>query len=170
MTEHKLDLAGLVLQAGAIEAELVESGGELEPQTEALLEVNQNDMVDAVDRFAYFIDHLNASADKWTDKARTSSGYAKSCKSAADRLKDRIKETMVGAKRPKVSGRSVYFTTTASVGKLVVDLSKLPEEFKIKTVVVSFDNALLKGLLKQGRKIPGVELVGGHRLSKFDVK
>lgn len=160
-------LPELVAQAAIIEQKVIEAGGELTPEIEALLESVGQDLQAKTDGYCFFMERLDAQAEYWKTKADAFAKVSKSCKSLKERLNDRIKEAMKQMGLDEIQGTDMRFKLTASAPKLVVDDALLPKDYLMAVTEYVPDKERIKEDLKNKCEIPGAQFEDVFALRKY---
>lgn len=131
-----------------IEAMLEESAGEITPEIEEALAVNESNFMEksrdygfAILRYKAFVDAIKA------EKARLD-GLKKSAESAIARMEERIVEAMQQFDRPKVEMDTIKLSLRKSERVVVDDENAVPAD--CKTIKVEISKTELKRHLKAG--------------------
>lgn len=131
-----------------IEAMLEESAGEITPEIEEALAVNESNFMEksrdygfAILRYKAFVDAIKA------EKARLD-GLKKSAESAIARMEERIIEAMQQFDRPKVEMDTIKLSLRKSERVVVDDENAVPAD--CKTIKVEISKTELKRHLKAG--------------------
>lgn len=131
-----------------IEAMLEESAGEITPEIEEALAVNESNFMEksrdygfAILRYKAFVDAIKA------EKARLD-GLKKSAESAIARMEERIIEAMLQFDHPKVEMDTIKLSLRKSERVIIDDETVVPAD--CKTVKVEINKTELKRHLKAG--------------------
>lgn len=114
------NLVQLAQLSASVENALLESGGELTPEIEAMLEVVGSELPAKVDSYRHILDRLEKSEEFYKDRAKQYQTAAKACANAIDRLKGNIKYAMNALGASKVEGNEFKFTMSKMPSKVVV--------------------------------------------------
>jgi hypothetical protein len=166
----KPSLLDLAAERRALEALLVESGGEIPPGSpvEAAWNANADALVTKIDHYAEFIGDLEAMAEKAREGAKRLQARAAALEAARERLLDRA-NMAIGPDRKEIRGdawRLVRRQNPASV--VILDekalQASLPEAFS-EVVTVKMDKKVVKEALKRcPEAVRGATLVQGERI------
>lgn len=150
---------------------LTESGGELTPEIEQMLAVNETELAQKVDGYAAIMERLDSESDYWKAKAKEYTAIARSCDNARDSLKTRIKEAMNNLGVTELDGDDVRFKLTRVQEKLVIDDPKvIPAQFKMTVTEVVIDNARLREALTALEAVPGAHLEASSALRPYPLR
>jgi len=133
--------------------------GELTPEIEKLLEVNEISLTTKLDSYDRLLDELKMREEFLKEKELAFKAAKQAMGKCQDRLKTNIKAcmTLLGLKR--VNGNDCSFLLSNAAPKLsVVDDSKIPNKYWITETTFKLDNAALLADLKDGAKLEGVGL------------
>lgn len=170
MSEKKT-LSEYVLSAADLEAALIESGGEVTEEIEKLLAEWEENFSEKVDGYAFIMEHFKDAADKWKSKASLMLDAAKACKSAEERLKERLKWGMREMDVDEVAGETYRFKLSKLKPKVIIDDSEVvPDEFKEKVIEFKIVKDKISDALKAGKNIPGVHSEESISIRRYLVK
>lgn len=137
---------------------LMEAGGELSPELEQELQVNQEMLAAKADKYDFVISKLELEEEYWKAQADKYLRVARACNAARSRMRDSIKVTMQMMDKTEIVGETTTFKLVKGAPKLVFDHLKLPDEYVIETVVRETNKDKLKDDLKAGKVITGAQL------------
>ena len=137
---------------------LMEAGGEITPEVETELAVNQEQLAVKADRYDFIIAKLETEEAHWKAQADRYAKVARACAGARERLRGAIKATMQQMGVEEIAGESASFKLTKSAPKLILVESQLPREYVVETVVREPNKDKIKGALKEGVEVPGARL------------
>jgi len=163
-TDSKMSLRDIVSQSNLITQSLIETGGELSPELETQLQVNETTLAAKVDGYAAIIDRMTMESDYFKAKAKEYAQLARSHERVSDNLWERIKEAMILMDRREVAGDSVKFKLAACKPRLVVDEEKVDLAYKRQVIVTELHREKLLADLNAGEIITGARLEGGFTL------
>ena len=162
-------LTALVTEAMMIARQLMESGGELTPELEAALDVNQESLMRKVDGFVAIEDQFQAQEYYWKRKRDACDVIYKSFSGQIDRLRERVKFVMNEMGVTELKGDEHRYKLGKSVGRLIIeDEAKVPAEFKMIVQLTQVDKERVKAMLKDGFEVPGAKLLEEGRLSVYE--
>jgi hypothetical protein len=147
----------LITQASDIVNKLVESGGEITPELEEIINGLSLDTERYADRVKYVIDELDSYADKLSSKIKVLQSAKKALDNNRDNLSERLKYVLANKELTEVIGSDYVAKVSSSQPKLVIDDNLLvPESYKIITFEI--DKDAIKDALKKGLDVPGCRL------------
>lgn len=141
---------------------LIESGGLCTPEIESRMAEIQAQLETKVDSYYHIMTGLEHTAEDLKARAKEFSNAAKALESASDRLRDFAKQSMVTNGIERISGELVEFQIRKTRPRTSINIEELPEEY-INFVPMA-DKEAIEAALKEGKKIPGVEIEGGFAL------
>ena len=160
-------LVAIVREVATLETLLIESGGELTPEIEAMLTVKEVNLPEKVDGYEAIMDRLDSLEGMYKERAKMFSTAAKSLGMAQDALKERLKFAMKELGVTELMGNDIRFKLSASKPRLVIEDEKLvPKEYKQETVMIEVKKDLLTEDLKIG-SVPGARLEESVSLRKY---
>lgn len=164
MSDSK-SLNELVLLSATIENALIESGGEISPDLEKMLEERDENLPKKVDNYAGLIERLEITKAFYKQKADNLLKIAKACDRVTEKLEDRIKNAIKTLDVPELQGEDYRFKLVKSQPSLkVTDESLVPDSLKVIKQETVLDKKEIIKCLKDGEIIPGVELEYGSHL------
>lgn len=155
-------LANILSESRQLVDLLIETGGELTPEVEAQMCIIQAQLVEKVDSYFHVLEGLENTAEDLKAKAKMFSNAAKALESAADRLRDHAKQTMVMTNTERITGELIEFSLRSCKKSLKINIDELPEEF-IKFVPTP-DKEAIEDAVKRCYPVMGVSLEGGVAL------
>lgn len=135
----------------ALEALLLEAGGEVTPEIEAWMAENDTNLEAKVDGYASLIEEWSADAAKWKAEEVRVATHRKTLENAAARLKARLVGELVAMDRLKVETPrfKVAVQRAASTVEVLVDASVLPPQFRREIpATIEADKTALRAALK----------------------
>lgn len=151
-------LYAIVAEFNSITQKLVESGGELTPELEAMFDFNQVTLQTKVDNYAIIDERLALESDYWKAKADEMRKIAKGFESARKTLRDRLKDAMKAMGTDDLRGQDKRFKLSASKPALVIDESRLPKEFTMVISSIVPDREKIQAAIADGFDVPGASL------------
>lgn len=133
-----------------------EAGGEITPEIEALLAINEQNFVAKAESYAEIIAKYAQLADNAGQRIAQLQQVKKVAENAQKRMKERILEAMLEYGLPKVECGLHKYSVRTSKAVEITDEAKLPTEY-IK-VATSVDKSALRADLLAGKVVEGAEL------------
>ena len=150
-----------------ITSQLVETGGELTPEIESLLVINQAEFVTKIDSYASVLEQLRMAKDLWTKRKTRVGNVCKTIDAMTDRLKGNIIDSVKKLGVNKVDGKETAFRIKTTNGAVKFSDEKLiPEKYKIQTIVTTIDKAAIGDDLRSGIPVAGCYLQINDSLSE----
>lgn len=135
---------------------LEESGGELTPEIEEALVLNEHNFVTKSEGYIQTIAKYQALVDAADNIIKEAQRKKRVFDNISKRLKERLQAAMIIMGRDKVEVGIHTLSLRNSVAVNITEESKIPNEFiKVET---SVDKMKVKEALKRGELIPGAEL------------
>jgi hypothetical protein len=134
---------------------LIEAGGEITPEIEQELTINQETLAKKTDGYDFLITKLEAEEEYWKARSDQYTRVARSCANARARLRESIKAAMQIMGATEIVGENATFKLVNGAPKLVLNDKDLPKEFVTETVLVEPNKDLIKATLKSGNTVPG---------------
>lgn len=156
-SESENSLVRLVELSVSVETKLLESGGELTPEVEEMLEVVAEELPAKVDSYKAVMDRLALSEEFYSDRAAEYKKAAKACEKAIERLKDNVKFAMRQLDAKAIEGQDTRFTITEMASKVVLT-DVVPELFMKQVIKYEPDIDAIRSALVMGDKLPFAKL------------
>ena len=135
---------------------LEESGGELTPEIEEALVLNEHNFVTKSEGYIQTIAKYQALVDAADNIIKEAQRKKRVFDNISKRLKERLQDAMIIMGRDRVEVGIHTLSLRNSVAVNITEESKIPNEFiKVET---SVDKMKVKEALKRGELIPGAEL------------
>lgn len=160
-------LFDLALGASHITEKLIESGGEISTELEAVFDDIGTQLATKVDSYSAIIDRLDVEAEFFKSRADAYLKVSKSCKALKDRLNTNIKAAMVMMDTDEIKGEEMRFKLSKLAPKIVIDEAALPSNFKMVVTETVPDKSLIKDAVEAGEEIPGVTREEVFSLRKY---
>lgn len=141
---------------------LEESGGELTPELEEALILNESNFITKAEGYIETIAKYKALAEAADVRIKQMQAYKKTAENIEKRLKERLCEAMLTMQHDKVElGTSkISLRSTKSVN--ITDAARIPAEFTI--VEVKHDKKRIGDAIKAGELVTGAELVTNYSI------
>lgn len=143
--------------------QLEENGGELTPEIEEALAINEQNFMIKAEGYIEAIAKYKAVADIAAERIATFTRIKKTANNIEARLKERIMWAMqiMGRDRVEVGARKLSIRNTQAVS--ITDAAQIPNEFiKVET---SVDKMKIKEALKGGAEVTGAELITNQSIT-----
>jgi len=144
--------------------------GELTPFIESWLAEVEKSLAVKVDGYKFLQDELKSEGERLREEAKRITAAARTIDAMGDALQERIKLAMQKMETDEIVGKVWRYKLSNTAPALVIDASKLPEEFKLTVVTKVPDRDRIKPLLEMGETIAGCELRAGKSLRTYVVK
>lgn len=136
-----------------------ENGGEITPELEEQLAINEADHAAKLDTYGRIIANYAAEASACMDEAKRLAIKAERATKAAQRLKDTILHFLQATDRRKVAAGLWTYTLRDSKAVEVEDDTAIPAEYwRIKEIRTP-DKQNIKAAIEAGATVPGARLV-----------
>jgi len=174
-----LELAAHARLVTDFECALLETGGEITPEIENMLnsiipvDISKSPgelkilLASKVDAYHYIIDKMLMAAQMLKDQANARVAVSSSCLALVESLKARIKQAMEKLETTELSGYETRFKLSATKKALEINETELPTAWLMEIVTYKPDKEKIKAALEAGQEIPGCKLVGGTALRKY---
>ena len=142
---------------------LEENGGEITPEIEEALQLNEESFMEKADGYCEIIAKYHGMAQLATERIRQLQTFKKVAENAEKRLKERLQLAMNEYGLTKVELGLHKLSLRSSQAVEIIDESKIPNEYiKVKTEV---DKSAIREALLHGEVIEGAELKQNQSLT-----
>jgi predicted nuclease with TOPRIM domain len=159
-------LVNLLSEASQLVSLVAESGGELSPELEKLLDSNTQDIAVKCDNYSLVLSEMESRAEYLKSKAKEFTDAAKAIENAEERLRDHLKSVLLSLPENKIEGVNYKFSLARSKPKVEVDQEKLPSDYWRETIKFEPDKIKIGEHLAAGKQISGARLVESYSLRK----
>lgn len=158
--DKSLSLLALVDQASQIQRKLIEAGGEITEDLEAMLPIAEVHLPTKVEQYAFVVQQLRNQAKFFKEKAEYFAQISKSFDVGADSMEERIKEAAIKLGVSEIIGVDHKFTITNTAGSVEITNEELIEPIYKKEVPVSYkiDKKKIGEDLRLGLPVAGAYL------------
>lgn len=160
-------LVDLSLLMSTITTKIIEAGGELTPELEAMFDDVGLQLEQKVDSYSFFMERLELEAEYWKVKADQLARFSRTHQNLKDRLNERIKASMVLMGVDEVKGQDVRFKLSKAAPRLLLEELILEDKYKIVKTETVPDKERIKADLIGGGEIKGARLVESFSLRKY---
>ena len=152
-------LYGITAELNAILAQLEELGGEITPEIEQALAINEEQFVAKAEDYGHAILNLKGMAAAAKAEKERLAALQKFYENAQNRLTDALSTAMQVFGHDKVENATMRLSLRHTTATEVDDLDRLPAEFKTTKVEVVADKTAIKKAIQSGEAVPGAHLV-----------
>ena len=152
-------LYGITAELNAILTQLEELGGEITPELEQALAINEENFAAKSEDYGHAILNLKGMAAAAKAEKERLADLQKFYENTYNRLDNALKTAMVATGHDKVETPTMRLSLRHSTATEVDDLDQLPAEFKTTKVEVVADKTAIKKAIQQGEDVPGAHLV-----------
>jgi len=172
---HDLDmnksLITLTKELTDLEVRLIESDGEISPETEAQLASISRDLAHKIDNYDLIISGLKKKAEFYKQKADEFQRANRAIINFIERLKANLKVILPQFPNSEIKGEHAYYKLVTSGKKLVIDdENKLPSKYKITVSNIVPDKELILSNLEDGIPVEGAHLEDIIQLRGYSAK
>jgi len=152
------------ITAEALELASALEEGELTPELETALAINQNELQEKAINYGYVVKSLEGDISAIDEEIKRLQALKKAKNNAIDRMKESVSNAMQLYGMEKLTSPTLSLSLRKSES-VDVDLTEaLPNDFKITKVTVTPDKIAIKQALKQGENITGATLKINYNL------
>lgn len=152
-------LYGITAELNDILSQLEELGGEITPELEQALAINEEQFVAKAEDYGHAILNLKGMAAAAKAEKERLANLQKFYENAQKRLTDALSNAMQVFGHDKVENATMRLSLRHTTATEVDDLDALPAEFKTTKVEVVADKTAIKKAIQQGEAVPGAHLV-----------
>ncbi len=165
--EARNTLFELASQALQLSRAILEAGGEITPEVDALLVVNELQLAQKADAYAAVLDRMEVEEELWRKRRDECERMLRAYEAVQERLKDRMKGALLAMQKDGVEGELVRFKLSRVKPRLVLSDADLPADFYITVTRVEPDKERIRAELEAGREVAGARLEQGYALRKY---
>lgn len=159
-------LFDLAREALALSQAILEAGGEITPEVDALLVVNEQGLAQKADAYAAVLERMESEEALWDIRHKECKRMRDAYQAVQERLKDRMKQAMVAMQKDGIEGDLIRFKLSRVKARVVLT-EALPAEYYITVTRVEPDIERIRAELELGRDVPGARLEQGFALRKY---
>lgn len=152
-------LYGITAELNAILAQLEELGGEITPELEQALAINEEYFVQKAEDYGHAILNLKGMAAAAKAEKERLAGLQKFYENAQKRLTDALSTAMQVFGQDKVENATMRLSLRHSTATEVDDIDQVPQFFKTTKVETVADKMAIKKAIQEGIAVPGAHLV-----------
>lgn len=154
----KLSLFNIEQEYLSLAQTLTENGGELTPELEEALMINQANLETKSTNYGLVIKQMEYECDILDSELKRLQGLKKSRENAIDRLKHNISEAMKLYGYDKIETPVLKLSFRKSETVEIDNEMQVPDDYKVTKVSVTADKKLIKEAIKEGLEIPGAHI------------
>ena len=152
-------LYGITAELNGILAQLEELGGEITPELEQALAINEGQFVAKAEDYGHAILNLKGMAAAAKAEKERLAALQKFYENAQKRLTDALSTAMQVFGHDKVENATMRLSLRHTTATEVDDLDAVPAEYKTAKVEVVADKTAIKKAIQSGEEVPGAHLV-----------
>ena len=149
----------ITAELNAILTQLEELGGEITPELEQALAINEENFAAKSEDYGHAILNLKGMAAAAKAEKERLAALQKFYENTCNRLDNALKTAMVATGHDKVETPTMRLSLRHSTATEVDDLDAVPAEYKTTKVEVVADKTAIKKAIQQGEDVPGARLV-----------
>ena len=152
-------LYGITAELNAILAQLEDLGGEITPEIETALAINEENFATKSEDYGHAILNLKAMAAAAKAEKERLAALQKFYENIYNRLDNALKTAMVATGHDKVETPTMRLSLRHTTATVVDDIALLPSEFKTTKVEEVADKTAIKKAIQSAEAVPGAHLV-----------
>lgn len=137
--------------------EIEELDGELTPELEERLKINEANMAKKMEDYCKAIRYYEMTVANAKSEKERLDKLIKRSERSQQWLKDAILNVMNATGKPKVSAGTFTVGTRKSTAVNIIDEYSIPVRYEVVTVKI--DKTAIKDAIKNGEEVPGAQLV-----------
>lgn len=145
--------------------EIEELEGELTPELEERLKINEANMAKKMEDYCKAIRYYEMTVANAKSEKERLDKLIKRSERSQQWLKDAILNVMNATGKPKVSAGTFTVGTRKSTSVNIIEESAIPARYAREVVTVKIDKTAIKDAIKNGEEVPGAQLVEKSILS-----
>ena len=149
----------ITAELNAIITQLEELGGEITPELEQALAINEESFAAKSEDYGHAILNLKGMAAAAKAEKERLAALQKFYENTCNRLDNALKTAMVATGHDKVETPTMRLSLRHTTATEVDDLDALPAEYKTTKVEVVADKTAIKKAIQSGEDVPGAHLV-----------
>ena len=149
----------ITAELNAILTQLEELGGEITPELEQALAINEESFAAKSEDYGHAILNLKGMAAAAKAEKERLAALQKFYENTCNRLDNALKTAMVATGHDKVETPTMRLSLRHTTATEVDDLDAVPAEYKTAKVEVVADKTAIKKAIQQGEDVPGARLV-----------
>lgn len=142
--------------------QLMENGGEVTPELQEALEINQQQLQEKAANYCVVIRNLESESEIIANEIKRLQELKKVRENAANRLKETISKAMELYEVEKIETPLTKLSFRKSESVEITDLELIPHEYQ--KVKVEADKTAIKAAIKSGANVPGAKLMTNKNL------
>lgn len=152
-------LYGITSELNDILTQLEELGGEVTPELEQALAINEENFAAKSEDYGHAILNLKGMAAAAKAEKERLAALQKFYENTYNRLDNALKTAMVATGHDKVETPTMRLSLRHTTATEVDDLNAVPMEYKTTKVEVVADKTAIKKAIQSGEDVPGAHLV-----------
>lgn len=152
-------LYGITSELNDILTQLEELGGEITPELEQALAINEENFAAKSEDYGHAILNLKGMAAAAKAEKERLAALQKFYENTYNRLDNALKTAMVATGHDKVETPTMRLSLRHTTATEVDDLNAVPMEYKTTKVEVVADKTAIKKAIQSGEDVPGAHLV-----------
>lgn len=152
-------LYGITSELNDILTQLEELGGEITPELEQALAINEENFAAKSEDYGHAILNLKGMAAAAKAEKERLAALQKFYENTYNRLDNALKTAMVATGHDKVETPTMRISLRHTTATEVDDLDAVPMEYKTTKVEVVADKTAIKKAIQSGEDVPGAHLV-----------
>ena len=135
---------------------LVENGGELTPELEQALQINQKDLYRKSESYAYAIKELSGEIDIIKSEIERLQALINQRDKSISRMKETVLKAMELYEIDKIETPMIKISVRESEAVEVINENQIDPIFKVKKVTTTISKSAIKEAIKSGINVNGV--------------
>lgn len=152
----------------ALESLIIENQGEVCETLDTWMQINEQNMAEKIDGYAYLIDKLDSTSDFFDKKAKELTQAKKVCQNQIDKLKANLEYTMSTLNTDELLGDSFRYKLQNGKPKVeILDDALIPMYLIREKITLEPDKDKIKAELEKGEPLEFARLVESKTLRRY---
>ena len=138
--------------------EIIESGGEITPETENALMIKESELSEKSIKYGYVIKAMEYDVSTIDEEIKRLGAIKKVRNNTIERLKNVLSETMQNFDVPEIATPTLKINFRKSQSVEILDEDLIDKQFKTVKVTTSINKTEIKKAIKSGQVVVGADL------------
>lgn len=159
-----MNLFQITNEMQSIMNELIENGGELTPELEAMLTITESQLKEKAVNYAMVIRSMDYETNIIDEEIKRLQALKKTRQNAIERLKSALTNAMEQCGMDSIETPTNKISFRKSQSLEIIDETKVPKQYKTQVVTTKVDKNAIKQDIKNGIAVDGVELINSKNI------
>ncbi len=159
-----------IYASAEIESRLQESGGEISPEMDQMLQVIDMRLPASIDNAKLLLDRLTSVSQEYRERAAQCSKVARGVSEVVERMKMSVKTLSVLVGTKEFLGNTYRMVVSSAKPRMEINADLLPDSWKLPEVTLVPDKEKIRQALEAGQEIPGAKLIESYSIRTYYAK